>query len=133
VLGASRSDHVFFPVVRPWLERLWTEREPFAVPDAVWVAVVSIATNPRVFPVPTPREDVFAFLRSVRARPGHVPVRAGRRHFQHFERACDGGDATGDLVPDAHLAALAIEHGAELVSFDRDFARFPGLRWTRPA
>ncbi|MDQ3608887.1 MAG: VapC toxin family PIN domain ribonuclease, partial [Actinomycetota bacterium] len=49
-----------------------------------------------------------------------------------FERMCREGDATGDLVPDAQLAALAIEFGAQLVSFDRDFARFPGLRWTVP-
>ena len=51
------------------------------------------------------------------------------KRWSSFERC---GEATGDLVPDAVLAALAVEHGGEVVTFDRDFARFPGLRWVRP-
>ena len=56
----------------------------------------------------------------------------GPRHWDIFERLCRAADATGNLVPDAYLAALAVEHGAELISADRDFARFAGVRWRHP-
>lgn len=102
------------------------------MPDTVGAAFVRLVTNRRVFSEPDPLSDAFAFLRAVRAQPGHVAIRPGARHLEILERLCVEGDATGDLVPDAQLAALAVEHGCEVVSFDRDFARFPGLRWQRP-
>lgn len=132
VLAAARDDHPMFADARPWLDRLWMSNEPFGVPDAVWVAFVRLVTNRRIFPVPTSLDDAFGYLRAVRGQPGHVDLRAGPRHLQHFERLCHEADAAGDLAPDAHLAALAVEHGCELVSYDRDFARFPRLRWVRP-
>jgi len=54
------------------------------------------------------------------------------RHWSIFSRLCREGDATGNLVPDTYIAALAIESGAELITTDRDYARFPGLRWRHP-
>jgi hypothetical protein len=56
----------------------------------------------------------------------------GERHWEIFTRLCRGTDAKGNVVPDAYLAALAIEAGAEWVTTDRDYARFPGLRWRHP-
>jgi toxin-antitoxin system PIN domain toxin len=103
------------------------------VPDDVWVAFVRLTTNRRIFTVPASLDDAFAYLRALRAHPNHVDVAPGPRHLEVLERLCREADAVGDLLPDAHLAALAIDHGAELVSFDRDVARFPGLRWLRPS
>jgi predicted nucleic acid-binding protein len=61
-----------------------------------------------------------------------VLIAPGPRHWEIFERLCVTAGAKGNLVPDAHLAALAIESGSELVTTDRDFSRFPGLRWRHP-
>jgi len=61
-----------------------------------------------------------------------VVVAPGPRHWEIFDRVCRAGDARGNLVPDAYLAALAIESGSEWITVDRDFSRFPGLRWRHP-
>jgi len=76
--------------------------------------------------------QAFAFVRSVLGHPNALLLNPGRDHVRLFEDLCEAGDARGDLVTDAYLAGLAIETGAELVSADRDFPRFPGLRWRRP-
>lgn len=132
VLAASRDDHPHFPVARPWLDQLLEGDERFAVPDTVWVAFVRLTTNRRIFGVPASLDDAFGYLRALRAQPNHVALQPVDRHLEFFERQCREAEAVGDLAPDAELAALAVEHGAELVSFDRDFARFAGLRWVRP-
>lgn len=119
-------------MARPWLDALSGSGDPFGVPDVVWASFIRVITHRRLFRIPSSLDDAFAFARSIRGQPAYVALRPGSRHLELFERTCREGDATGDLVPDPQLAALAIEHGAELVSFDRDFARFPGLRWTRP-
>jgi predicted nucleic acid-binding protein len=59
-------------------------------------------------------------------------VAPGERHWELFERMCGEGSARGNLVSDAYLAALVVDSGSELVTTDRDFARFPGLRWRHP-
>ena len=91
-----------------------------------------IVTNPRVFDDPTPLDIALGEVERIRERPNYVPVRSGQRHFDIFTSLCREGNAKGNLVADAYLAALAIEHGCEWVSFDRDFARFPGLNWSKP-
>jgi toxin-antitoxin system PIN domain toxin len=132
VLAAHRSDHPDHASARSWLDRLFASGAQFGVPWAVWWSFARLSTHPRVFRLPTPLADVFDFMSSVRAQPGHLPVEAGESHLDCLKEVCVNGDASADLMPDSVLAALATEHGAELVSFDRDFARFPGLRWSRP-
>lgn len=102
------------------------------MPDSVWASFVHVATNRRIFTVPTPVADAFEFLRSVRAQPNHIALAPGERHLELFEQLCLEADAGGDLAPDAYLAAMALEHGSELASLDRDFARFDSLRWSLP-
>lgn len=132
VLAAHRADHPDHTASSSWLDRLLASGDQFGVPWTVWWSFLRLASHPRIFEVPTPAAESFAFIHSVRAQPGHVAVEPGPRHEEVLQRIVDGGDARGDLVPDAVLAALAIEHGAGVVSFDRDFARFPGLHWTMP-
>lgn len=132
VLPAHRADHPDHVAARSWLDALLASGEQFGVPWMVWWSFVRLSSHPRVFPVPTPMEAVFDFIQALRAQPGHIAVEAGENHLDCLRRVCEGGEATADLVPDAALAALAVEHGGELVSFDRDFARFPDLRWSRP-
>lgn len=130
---AFRADLDRHKIARTWLEDLVQRQEPFTVPDEVWSGFLRIVTNRRIFDVPTPRDEAFEFVASVRSQPGYVPVSPGPRRLEIFQRLSEAGDAKGDLIPDAFLAALAIEQGGILVSFDRDFARFPGLRWSSPA
>ncbi len=132
VLGAHRDDHPQFEPARHWLDELLRSGEPFSVTDLVAGSFIRLATNRRIFLLPTPAEDAFHYLRSLRGQPAHLTLSPGRSHLELFERLCRGSDASGDLAPDAQLAAIALEHGAEIVSFDRDFARFADVRWTRP-
>ncbi len=132
LVAAHREDHLHHPSVRPWFDALLGCERPFAVPGAVWAAFVRIVTNRRIFTIPTPLADAFTFVRATRAQPGHVGLSSSTETLDLFESTCRGADAVGDLVADAYLASIAIEHGATLVSLDRDFARFVDLRWELP-
>lgn len=117
---------------RAWLESAIEADEPFAVAELVLSSFVRVATHPRVFDPPASLEEALAFADALRNVPNVVPVAPGPRHWQLFERMCRDGAARGNLVTDAFLAALALEAGCELVTTDRDFARFPSLRWRHP-
>jgi toxin-antitoxin system PIN domain toxin len=105
---------------------------PFAVSELILSAFIRIATNPRAFAVPTPLEDAFRFTDRILERSNARIVRPGERHWSIFESLCRRTQARGVLVADAQHAALALEHGCEWISFDRDFAKFPELRWRHP-
>jgi toxin-antitoxin system PIN domain toxin len=115
-----------------WLRGLLDSDEPFGLTSTVLTGFVRIATHRRVFDPPSPMALVLAFADELRSHVNCVPLEASGRHWQIFKSLCTQADARGNLVTDAHLAALAIETGSELVSSDRDFARFPRLRWTHP-
>jgi toxin-antitoxin system PIN domain toxin len=132
VLAAHRDDHPDFPVARTWLQQTLAAGSLFAVVDLVAGAFLRIATNRRIFSIPTPVEDAFAYLKALRAQPNHIMLAPGAQHLALLEQLCRSAEASGDLVADAQLAAIALEHAAELVSFDRDFARFEELAWERP-
>jgi toxin-antitoxin system PIN domain toxin len=104
----------------------------FGVADLVLSAVVRVATNPRVFTPPPSMEAVLAYVDGLRSQPNAVVVAPGRRHWSIFTGLCRDVAARGNLVTDAYLAALAIESGSEWITTDRDYARFPGLRWRHP-
>ncbi len=95
-------------------------------------ASLRLATNRRIFEVPTPRSHAFAFIDATRAQPLHLSVAPGPRHLSLLRRLCDEGDASGDLITDAVIAAVAAEHSCEIVTLDRDFARFGSVRHRRP-
>lgn len=133
LLGAHRADHRDHTWLHAWLTRAATGDEDFGVPLLVWGSFLRLVTNRRVFSVPTPRSDAFAFIDGVRAQPRYLSTEPGPRHLALLQGLCDEGDAAGDLVPDAILGAIAMEHGAGVASLDRDFARFASLRQVRPA
>ncbi len=132
VLAAHREDHPHFKAARTWLDHALATRSPFSVPDLVAGSFLRVATNRRILSLPTPVNEAFNYLRALRDQPSHVMLGPGPLHLEILERLCVNADAQGDLIPDAQLAAIAIEHASELVSFDRDFARFADLRWIRP-
>ena len=132
VLAAQRSDHPHHGVARPWLAHIVDRRKSFGVPATVWASFGRLTTDRRVFREPTPIADAFAFIRAVVGQPGYQRIEAGERHVEVFQAMCIENEVAGGLVVDAHLAALAVENGAALASFDRDFARFSNLEWILP-
>lgn len=117
---------------REWLHEQINGPEAFGLSELVLSGALRILTHPRVFSPPTPTGSALEFLDALRAAPNGVLVQPGARHWEIFTRLCVSGNAKGNLVADAYLAALAIEHGCEWITTDRDFARFPGLRWRHP-
>lgn len=117
---------------REWLTAALQGIEPFGVSELVLSGFLRIVTNHRVFREPTPPAVALAFCDAVLTAPAAVAVRPGARHWEIFRRLCEQVGARANVVPDAFLAALAIEHGATWVTTDRGFARFPGLRWRLP-
>lgn len=100
--------------------------------ELVLSGFVRVVTHPRVFDPPDTVEAALAFANAVRAQPTAIPIAPGDRHWTIFERLCLAAGVKGNLVPDAYLAALAIESGSELITTDRDFSRFPELRSRHP-
>jgi toxin-antitoxin system PIN domain toxin len=129
---AHREDAPRHLEYRRWFEALFRDRDAFGVNDHVLSGVLRIVTHPKIFAPPTPLQAALSFLRQVREQPGAVAVTPGPRHWEIFASLCEAAGATGNLVPDAYFAALAIESGCEWVTTDRDYSRFPGLRWRHP-
>jgi uncharacterized protein len=115
-----------------WLKQEVNSRRPFAMTDVVVAGFLRIVTNPRVYARPSPLKAALDFVDGLTGRSTCVPVSAGPRHWFILRRLLIEADARGNLVPDAHLAAIAIEHGATIATRDRGFTRFPGLAWLDP-
>ena len=129
---AHREDVANHRAYREWLEDVINGDQAYAVSDLVLSGFVRIVTHPKIFGRPSTPRDALAFSDQLRGQPGCVPVQPGPRHWDIFRRLCGASGAKGNLVPDAYLAALAIEAGCEWITTDRDFSRFPGLRWRLP-
>jgi toxin-antitoxin system PIN domain toxin len=117
---------------RDWLVSAGTSYEPLGLAEVVLSGFIRIATHPRIFTPPAPIKRAFEFANALLAQPSAVVVAPGARHWAIYEQLCVAAGAKGNLVSDAFIAALAIESGCELITTDRDFARFPGLRWRHP-
>ena len=133
VLAVQRTDHPHHLATRGWFDAMLTGDERFTVPAAVWGSFLRLTTNRRIFEVPSPRADAFAFLEATCAQPLHLSVAPGPRHLELLRELCDEADAVGDLIADATIAAIAAEHSCEVITLDRDFARFEAVRHRRPA
>jgi toxin-antitoxin system PIN domain toxin len=129
---AHRLDAVRHQEYAEWLRDLLAGQEPYGISDLVLSGFLRIVTNPKVFRQPTSMETALVFAQLVRTQPNCVPVEPGQRHWEIFIELCRIAGVKGNLVPDAYLAALAIESGSEWITTDRDFSRFPGLRWRHP-
>lgn len=115
-----------------WLEGVLASDELVGVSDLVLSAFTRIATHPRILVRPATIETALAFADQIRDSAATVVVSPGERHWSIFEHLCRSSGAKGNLVADAFHAALAIESGAEMITADRDFSRFSGLRWRHP-
>ena len=115
-----------------WWEKTVASPQAFGLADLVLSGFLRVVTSPRIFDPPSPLDHALRFLQTLRAQANYVEIRPGPRHWEIFVDLCRRANARGNLIPDAFLAALAIESGSEWITADRDYARFPGLRWRNP-
>ena len=132
LLYAFRADTTHHVPALKWVEDLVNGQEAYGMSPQVLASVVRLSTHPRVFASPSRLDDALAFARVLMEQPHCTAVVPGARHWGIFEEQSRRAGASGNLVQDAWYAALAIEAGCEWVTTDGDFARFPGLRWSRP-
>lgn len=129
---AYREDAPEHRHYRKWLQGALGGDDAVGVSDHVLAGFLRVVTHPRVFDPPSPMPSALEFVEAVRSHPNSVRVEPGVRHWDVFTRLCRERSVKGNLIPDAWLAALAIESGCEWITTDRDYARFPGLRGRHP-
>ncbi len=117
---------------RQWWEDVVNSELRVGVPWAVAMGFIRLVTHAAILREPRHAVDAVAIVRGWFALPGVDPLDPGPRHLEIVEGLFRASGVAGALTTDTHLAALAIEHQAELCSNDADFGRFPGLRWRNP-
>jgi hypothetical protein len=132
LLYAIDSEAPRHDAARAWIETTLSGSETIALSWNVLLAVLRLSTSARVFQRPLSLARAFDVVSGWLAQPCVVLVHPGDRHVAVMRELLGPLGTAGNLVGDAHLAALAIEHGAELCSCDADFGRFSGLRWSDP-
>ena len=132
LLYAEDALHPLHQQAREWWDGRLSGSGIVCLCWTVLSAFIRIGTNPRVFEHPLSLEQALARVQSWLDQPCTRIVRPTERHWSVFQQLLTDGQAVANLVTDAHLAALAIEHGCELVSTDSDFTRFPKLKWKNP-
>jgi toxin-antitoxin system PIN domain toxin len=115
-----------------WWNSLMSGTETVAFTWSVLLGFVRLTTNPIVVREPLTADEALDYVDRWLSLPITTVIEPTPRHPSVLRDLLAPTGTAGNLVSDAHLAALAIEHGAELCSADRDFGRFPGLRWTNP-
>ena len=115
-----------------WWDAQLSGRSPVCLCWTVLNAFIRIGTNPRVFDQPLSLDQAIRRIQSWIEQPPVRIVSPTQRHWEVFQKMLRDGQAVANLVTDAHLAALAVEHGCELLSTDSDFSRFSDLRWRNP-
>jgi toxin-antitoxin system PIN domain toxin len=132
LVNAYRRDAPRHKQFLTFVQSLVEGEQPFAIADVVFSGFFRIVTHPRIFNPPSAFEDALVFAEQLKSTVHCLTVASGPRHWSIFVELCRRGAARGSLMSDAYLAAIAIELGAELVTDDRGFGRWPGLRWRCP-
>jgi toxin-antitoxin system PIN domain toxin len=132
LLYALNRDSDRHQQAKSWLERALSADEPVALAWVVLLGFLRVATSPRVFPRPLTPAQALTVVDGWLAQPCVVALNPGEEHWPILRQLLAEAGTAGNLTTDAHLAALAIENGAELCSTDADFARFPRLRRSNP-
>lgn len=132
LIYAFRKDVSQHSACRRWLDSVVTGAARFGISPLTLSAVIRVTTNQRTYNVPSAIEDAFGFGEDLLGLPHCQIVVPGERHWDIFRRLCIETDTCGPRVTDAWFAALAIEWGCEWITLDRDYARFPGLKWRTP-
>jgi len=132
LLYAVNRDSPRHSDAKTWLEEAMSGEERIALTWTVLLGFIRLTTSPRILEHPLSVDDALHTVEAWLAQPSVSPLEPGDSHWSILRDLLLEAGAAGNLTTDAHLAALAIEHGAELCSTDTDFARFKRLRWTNP-
>lgn len=132
LIFAFRKDSQQHLRYREWLESLVSGVSAYGISPQVLSSVARVTTHSGIFARPSRTEEVLAYCTALMNEPNCQLVQPGPRQWSLFTDLCRTAHATGNLVQDAWFAALAIESGCEWITTDRDYARFPGLRWRPP-
>ena len=132
LVEAHRADAPFHREVSEWLSEAMGEPPGVVVSDLVLSGFLRVVTHPRVFKEPTPLVRALEFVEALRSRRAVRVVAPGSKHWNIFTELLTRFDATGNHIPDAFHAALAMEYGYEWVSLDRGFSRYRDLKWIHP-
>jgi len=132
LVNAFRHEAAEHERCHAFVEEMINGDSSYAVSDYVVNGFIRIVTNGRIYKDPDTLDRAVRFADSYRNQPHASVVSGETRHWEIFTRLSREAGASGNLIPDAYLAALAIEHGCEFVTCDKDFARFQGLRWRSP-
>lgn len=132
LLYAVNRDSPRHSAARTWLQDAMSGGERIALTWTVLLGFIRLTTSPRILERPLSVDDALRTVDAWLAQPSVTPLEPGDNHWMILRELVADAGAAGNLTTDAHLAALAIEHGAELCSTDSDFARFKRLRWTNP-
>jgi toxin-antitoxin system PIN domain toxin len=119
-------------LAKEWWDEQLSGSYPVCLCWTVISAFIRIASNSRVFENPLSAKEATARVQGWFEQPCVRLIQTTGRHWEIFQQMLNDGQALGNLVTDAHLAALAIQHGCELISTDADFARFPRVKWRNP-
>ena len=129
---AYNSDSPKHRQAKAWWEDCLSDRQPVGLPWVVMLGYLRLTTSRSVLVEPFAPQEAIGHVKAWLERPQVQIIQPGARHLELLDSLMRDGQASGNLTTDVHLAALAIEHRAELHSNDSDFSRFPGLRWTNP-
>ncbi len=133
LLSAVNSSAAHHERARAWLDHALSGEEGVILPWISLLAFVRITTQPSLLPHPLSLDDACAVVAAWVGAPNAVTPAPDSRHIVRVhELLAAAGSSGGNLVNDAHLAALALQYGATVVTFDNDFGRFPGVRWESP-
>lgn len=132
LLYAVNEDAQHHPASRTWLDRALGGADIVGFSWLALLAFVRLSTKPGLFGNPLHVDEALEQVQQWIAAPGAIVVNPGPAHPDLLRRALTELRAGGNLVNDAHLAALAVEHRADIVSYDNDFSRFAGIRWRTP-
>lgn len=133
LLYAVNVDSPHHRGARDWLDESLDGGDAVGFTWVVLLAFLRISTHPAIFAAPLTSDDASAVVEGWLDRPAAVVVEPTARHLAVLRGLLAETGSAGNLVNDAHLAAVATEHAAELASYDADFSRFGGVRWFRPS
>jgi toxin-antitoxin system PIN domain toxin len=132
LLYAVDADSRHHDAARRWLDSALSGADTVLVPWVCALAFLRLTTSARVYERPLEVDDAIDILDGWLAQPTVISPEPSTGHLGRLREMLRDTGSGGNLVTDAHLAALAVQHRATVVTFDSDFARFPGVDWIRP-
>jgi toxin-antitoxin system PIN domain toxin len=133
LIYAFREGAPQYALCNSWLTGVIAGDANFGLSRLALGALVRVTTNSRSFDEPSSLVEAFSFCDYLLSQPNCQVIEPGERHWEIFRRICRQTNTTGPRVTDAWFAALAIEWDCEWITFDRDYAMFPGLKWRKPS